>query len=749
MAFISVLEGPRPKTALAKVLGSDAEAKLPKYWDSITLTEVADTLDLWLLLTDLEHDPFRCMVLGRPGEANQFGKWRRSLQPLPKNKQKPDLGTDPAGLIAGPGAGLMVIDHDSGVWPEGCGPDTPPERTAKALVGLYVTRAGMAAGSVSCAVQFSGSHLVKGCRAKLFFIFGKVQKWKLLHDYIKGRMGADQSVSSPAQILYTAAPVIEAGVDPMGGAGRTYHIQGDLEAWPDIDKADTDVDVWTRLHRACVAIRGIPVGEPRHPVINNEAWQVGRYVAVGRLDCDLAVKWLVEACEQSEAVGTERVDPDEVRRAVLDGDRAPMPTRAAVDSLMLDQKGGVKPTLLNAVTLLSESVHMVENDFGDLELLSPPPWDAKGNYAQPVTFDDGHILQATCWLQSEFNVAFRPAEVSDAAKTIGTRNQVNRLMDYLERVQHLPEGPLTVDNIGVKGWKSEATEAHQLGAMKFFVQAVKRAYEPGCKAELVLVIQGNPGLGKSRSVRELFTRPGDKYFTSSHIPIGQPQVYAHTLRGLWCAELSEQRSVTQWHQDNFKTFLSLQDIRHRMPYERRATTFKLRSVYAWSTEEDCPLTDSNYRRMIIIRAEGWCDPTPDEVDAFWGSCVRAYKAGRRAWIDDSEAAVLQDSREAALALDALHYDVEAILHQSETAEALQPHRHVMHVLASQQKYGVKVGDVKVLARVRQIMTRLGWKKKVKRLGPDKVPTRTWLPPADWEWDGPTPPSADVVSMFPG
>lgn len=747
MHQLVVVRGPRPEVPIAKVLGGPQPTRRPKYFDSFERVEVQDPLDLFMLASSLNADPLACVCLGDLGQPNENGKWRRCLKPLPKNRKQPEQGEDPAGLTSGRGASVLVIDHDSGVYPPGTDADTPLQELAEQLVAFYVARAGLQE-SVAGVVQYSASHnTAKGCRAKLMFCC-KLTAWPVLNAYFSGRLQCDAAMASPAQIVYTAGPVVAPeGLDPLAGRARTYLVEGHTDVWPDIDPADTDVEAWKRLHDAVKKIAKIEEGEARHPIINREAWEVGRYVAAGRLPEDVAVEWLAGACDSADTIGPNRTDVDEIRRAVQDGDKSPKPDRATMEGLDVTRQGEIKPTLANVVTLLDNSADIVENDFGDVELRTTPPWALDGE-TYPALYDDAHVLRSTVWLQREHHTAFQTRDVNDAAKTIGAENQVNRLLEYLDRVATLPPGPLTVDNIGAAGWKADDNLAHRLGASKFFLQCVRRAYEPGCKADLVLVIQGRPGTGKSRSMRALFTRPGDRYFTDSTIPIGNAREYAPVVRGLWGAELKEQNAVSKWHQDSFKSFLDQQIVRYRAPYERRASDVKLRVGYGWTTEKETPLNDPNTRRIIFIRAKGWCDPEPAELDAFWGSVVRAYREGRTTWVSAAEGEVLADSRKSALNVDPLTSAVEEFLHDGAVAEHTQPHIYALNRLASNQKYGVKVGNHKDKVRVAEIMKTLGWSRDIKWDGSTQKTVRSWVPPAGWAYEGDSY-EADVLSIYDG
>ena len=74
---------------------------------------------------------------------------------------------------------------------------------------------------------------------------------------------------------------------------------------------------------------------------------------------------------------------------------------------------------------------------------------------------------------------------------------------------------------------------------KFFISAVARIMEPGCKHDTVPVLEGPQGIGKSTALKLLF-RP---YFSDDMAELGSKDA-SMQVRTAWCTELAELSSMS-------------------------------------------------------------------------------------------------------------------------------------------------------------------------------------------------------------
>lgn len=722
----TILKGSKSKTLAVKYLDRPAPPRLPKYWTEAEPVAMSSVVDLFLLADRLQRNPSEWFVQGNPGQRCDTGMFRRSLKVLPKKLENPE-DTDPPGLIVPPAAELLVFDLDSWDWPAGYGQGDPPELLAEVIVDVLCRQLGRP--PTSAVVAFSGNHVFKGCRAKVLFQPSAPVPWaqaKALYQ----RAGSDTSLINPALPVYFAPPVLaENVVDPLPN-GRVFVVIRTDETL-DVKPASGDEApaTWEALHRARTAMAKVRDGEPRHPIVNRLAFQCAGIAAGEGAPVEAVVDYLIAACEQIPVFSGRNFD-DEIQRGAQDGYAQPI--RPLEDALMVSGKGEIKPTMSNAAILLSRETKFLENDFGDQQIVNPPPWDLQGgDYPQNV--EEYQLRRALAWLQATHRTAFKKSDVSDAIGMLAGGNRVNRLTSYLTYCRGLDAGPVTLENAAEACWSAPLETAYVLSVRRFLLQCVARAFYPGCQAELVLVLHGSPGSGKGRSAWQLFTRPGPRYFTSSHISIGNQAQHAPILRGLWGAELGEQRAVSAWHKDIFKAFVSMRKILYRSPYDRRASEIPLRVNYVWTTEHETPLTDDNWRRFLVVPVKRWRELSGRVIDQLWGAAVRALDAGERAYLNEEDEAVLKPIREAAYEIDSLEPHVEEILRSPDLEGDVRAIDTVIRTLAMRNHFGVKISDSTIRHRVGVIMSRLGWTSQPKWQKSGKI-QREYQPPEGWKFN---------------
>ena len=116
-------------------------------------------------------------------------------------------------------------------------------------------------------------------------------------------------------------------------------------------------------------------------------------------------------------------------------------------------------------------------------------------------------------------------------------------------------------------------------ARKWMAGAVARIYEPGIKFEMVPIIAGKQGLGKST----LFQRLGGDFFTDSLRSLGNTKDDYQLLIGAFIIELGELSSMSTTETDQIKSFVSARSDKIRLPYARTTQTYKRTCVFAGTT----------------------------------------------------------------------------------------------------------------------------------------------------------------------
>lgn len=163
---------------------------------------------------------------------------------------------------------------------------------------------------------------------------------------------------------------------------------------------------------------------------------------------------------------------------------------------------------------------------------------------------------------------------------------------------------------------------------KQFVACVKRIYEPGCKKDEILVLQGEQGIGKSTLLEKL----GGAWYSSSLDTMGGKESYEQ-LQGAWIIELAELVALKRTDIERYKNFVSKTEDRYRPAYGRMTKYKKRQCVFFGSTNEAEFLNDpTGNRRWWILACRGkkaiksvWKDLDQHEIDQIWAEAKHLYE----------------------------------------------------------------------------------------------------------------------------
>lgn len=109
------------------------------------------------------------------------------------------------------------------------------------------------------------------------------------------------------------------------------------------------------------------------------------------------------------------------------------------------------------------------------------------------------------------------------------------------------------------------TEYHREIVAMFLRQMVKRVYEPGCKADYMLILEGEQGRAKSRFCEVL--AGGPRYFSDCCPDLDKGKEVSQHLRGKILIEFAEMNLYSRADINHHKEFLTRTHERYRPPYE--------------------------------------------------------------------------------------------------------------------------------------------------------------------------------------
>ena len=155
--------------------------------------------------------------------------------------------------------------------------------------------------------------------------------------------------------------------------------------------------------------------------------------------------------------------------------------------------------------------------------------------------------------------------------------------DGVDRIEHW-----LVDVYGV-----EDRPYTRLVGKCFMMGLVKRAMQPGCKFDYMLILKGEQGLAKSTAFRAL----AFPYFTDNAIRVGDKDSLM-AMQLAWIVESAELESLNKSETTLIKQFLSAQEDWYRPPYGGQMRKQPRHSVNVGTTNADTFLKDATGDRRF-------------------------------------------------------------------------------------------------------------------------------------------------------
>lgn len=330
------------------------------------------------------------------------------------------------------------------------------------------------------------------------------------------------------------------------------------------------------------------------------------------------------------------------------------------------------------------------------EWVGAPPWD-RGDAGGAVIDDDASWLAAWATGVVGMDIGTKVAHSAMAAEA--RRHPYEPVRDYLDGLEW--DGTCRLAHWCSTYLGAQVSRYTSAVGRAWLVSAVARVYEPGCKADHMLVIEGPQGALKSSTLEVL----GTPWFADLAIDPASKDTW-QDIHGPWIIEWSDLAGHGRREAETLKSFLSRRTDRYRPSYGRIVEEVPRRCVFAGTTNESQYLGDpTGNRRYWPVRAG--CidiDALARDKGQLWAEAVEAYRSGCPWWLD-AELAVDASAQQSERAMeDPWVQTIATMLHGRLTAEDFVSTLDVIRWLgleSSQQRTSTS-------RRISAIMTSLGW-----------------------------------------
>ena len=312
---------------------------------------------------------------------------------------------------------------------------------------------------------------------------------------------------------------------------------------------------------------------------------------------------------------------------------------------------------------------------------------------------DCHAVVLQEVLAAKWGVAFGRNVIIAGMDFAARQYGVHPVQDYLQGLCW--DGQMRLPRWLNKYCGADDTDIHSKIGTWWMVSAVARAFDPGCQADHVMVLEGAQGVGKSSAIRVL----GGQWYQPNLGSLNGKDCY-ETLAGHWIVEIAELDSIKGARASRVKDFVSATIDSFRPSYGRFVEDRPRQCVFVGTTNERNYLRDSTGGRRFWPVEVGLVDieALKRVRDQLWAEAVARYRHGDTWWPDQAAAqqlAGLQDDRRQ---VDPWEPRLAAYLEARNGPVAGADLLHHLGVEVARQ-------DKKTETRLGYIMHALGWRKQ--------------------------------------
>jgi putative DNA primase/helicase len=239
-----------------------------------------------------------------------------------------------------------------------------------------------------------------------------------------------------------------------------------------------------------------------------------------------------------------------------------------------------------------------------------------------------HLLSE---METSTLVSWRDAHLRNALMNLGYAQASSSLVTWLNGLAW--DGTARLDQFFIEVCGATDDAYTQACAKVMFLSAVARAYKPGCQADVMVVMIGNQGIGKSKNLMSLV--PEDAWFTDDLGGDLDQRRASEGLQGKWLVEFGEFARINRSTVEMVKAYISRRTDRYRPAYGRFAKDYPRQCVFIGTTNNPHPLQDLENRRFMPLRCpQAFIELKPDGRDQLWAEAVARFKGGEKWWIDE-------------------------------------------------------------------------------------------------------------------
>lgn len=377
-------------------------------------------------------------------------------------------------------------------------------------------------------------------------------------------------------------------------------------------------------------------------------------------------------------------------------------------SAQCDSRAEPRPNLFNVMLALRDDPRISELfAYDDMlrapVLLVPVPGKViqecdAGFVPRPVRDDDVTALQELLQITGLETVG---KDVAHPAVDLRARERsFHPVRQYLDGLAW--NGEARIDGWLATYLGAADNDYHRAIGPMFLIMMVARIYEPGCKADYMLVYEGPQGAMKSTACQVL----AGPWFSDALPDIrGAGKDVAQHLNGKWLIEVAEMSALDKAEASALKAFITRNTERYRPSYGRKEVIEPRQCVFVGTTNETVYLRDKTGGRRFWPVVVGNVDiaALSRDRDQLFSEAVQLYRAGVNWWPDATfERTVIAPEQDARYESDAWEDVVETFLAGCRRTTILEIAKEALFITTDR----IGTADQR---RISAALRRLGWR----------------------------------------
>lgn len=266
------------------------------------------------------------------------------------------------------------------------------------------------------------------------------------------------------------------------------------------------------------------------------------------------------------------------------------------------------------------------------------PWEQ--SYNQQLTDDD--LGEMKIYLSKKYGVEYGKENLLDVTLSVAKRSSFHPIKSMIERTPW--DGVKRAETMFIDYLGTDDNEYMRLVAKKWLVGAISRIYTPGIRFEIVPVVTGKQGAGKSTLASKL----GGEFF-SDDLKDMKSKDSKEFLLGSWIIELGELSAMRKSETEEIKSFISTRKDRYRPSYGRITNNYPRTCVFIATSNDNHYLKDmTGARRFFPVpvdaheRKKDVFTMDAETVQQIWAEAFTFYNAGETCYFSKEEEATLAE-----------------------------------------------------------------------------------------------------------